>query len=789
MCSKLEFELLYIYTQHTKTLEKAIRMCFGNTIICRRCRQQQIRYRERCSLWQERLQGEVANHHINGIRRFIHTCTDCERSLTTTQREINRNTTRDHRRAKAVLENIQGRRTFPQTNEELTEEQCRELYIRRERLHPFVDNSRAMEEMTTAFVEQANRSNNPLASTVPQQWADAVQRQRELDRGDFPLSEDLQQLRLDTIRETARVFESPPPPEAESFEVPVTFLDYTTQNDYLMDRHIPRPLQEEIDDYSEYLSRFYQSYFFEFRQFHRSIRRNEQQHWDFEPLPNPLGGVPAATFRVWFRHHELFPGDIEQSTIFCPQSWAKIIEEYTQHLRDNGTENDIDEFINQRANVLDHHRQMLEEGEVSKVLDETEAQISPELIPDSFEIWTNQNPIGQNPFGSRDLLVDEQLRQEIERYNSYLGQGPFHGRYLLEFRDTLQRLSQHDGRNFSFQPLAIEGEHRMSWDDFLQQYNHNETEPEGRETESVTSTTRLNVMSRYETYLAHPEHIENWRGARARWVEGDRRELYGLDRDPFHIVEEYLCDEEVRINRIIIQMTDLLATLRNVSSAWEGVNDGIFELGLVLQFIRSSIEQRAVPSTEQLVTIYPIIERANDVLSDTLRYLQAAQGVHQIEPVQPTTPTSPNTPAPHRRTERLVTPPPRRHIRAPLSETSDFDDDDRMIELVRMLVEDQSDDDDASTVTGDEPVNEMSDPYDDWHCGPGLFSNATGAPSYSLFGNTYNPTDSPSPFEDQPLSPCFISSTSLFGYDPRNNDYDDTTAVLGDDCDPPRPQG
>jgi hypothetical protein len=162
---------------------------------------------------------------------------------------------------------------------------------------------------------------------------------------------------------------------------------------------------------------------------------------------------------------------------------------------------------------------MLEEREASEILDETDADFSLgpiEQCPDSFEIWTIQNPLGNG-----DVLVDEQLRQQIERYSSYFGRGPFHARYLLEFRDTVLRLYQHDSRNFSYQPLAIEGHHRMSWNDFVEQCLHTEAEPEDRETVSVTPTTHLNLMRRYETYLAHPEHVENWRGARARWVEGD----------------------------------------------------------------------------------------------------------------------------------------------------------------------------------------------------------------------------------------------------------------------------
>jgi hypothetical protein len=155
----------------------------------------------------------------------------------------------------------------------------------------------------------------------------------------------------------------------------------------------------------------------------------------------------------------------------------------------------------------------------------------------------------------------------------------------------------------------------------------------------------------------------------------------------------------------MIQMTNLLATFRNVNSAQrERLDEGIVELRSVLQFITSSIEQRSVPTTERLVTIYPIIERGNDALSETLTAFQ-----RQTEPVQPTMFGSPIPSASSRQEGRPATPPPRKPIRPPPSETSNFNDDDRMIELIRMLVEDQSDDDDASTVTGDERVNEISD--------------------------------------------------------------------------------
>ena len=166
---------------------------------------------------ENRPRGHINNHQVHGLRRLILQCFRCRVEDEIDQHSVDQNTGR----AKALLEHLQGARTFPQTMENLTVQQCSELFNRGERLHPFrSDSVLDIGLITNSIDTQIAQSNHPLAAQIPIKWRECVERQRRLDSADhFPSTAD-QQLSLRRIREDLLEFTPqstlPPSPPREN---------------------------------------------------------------------------------------------------------------------------------------------------------------------------------------------------------------------------------------------------------------------------------------------------------------------------------------------------------------------------------------------------------------------------------------------------------------------------------------------------------------------------------------------------------------------------------------------
>lgn len=380
-----------------------------------------------------------------------------------------------------------------------------------------------------------------------------------------------------------------------------------------------------------------------------------------------------------------------------------LIEDYSEYPRDHGTEDDVDRFANQRYNVLQSRRQILNDTKPGELFDEFEGLVQEEEkvedIPDTFVDWRGQRP------PEEELPEDEQMGRDIEEYEHvYLRQNSFPARHLLEFRDTVTQIRQREMNNLSYQALRIQGQARMSFREFVPQQLPL-LEPLPLDLSYRRHWDRfLMLLGRYETYLEHPDHVAHFRHIRAQWADADRRELTGLPRDPFDEISEVL-DQSLRVTRGGLQNLRklIVVNLRNMTPAQrDQIKDSIAELEPIVEDIESHVARRRVPwqDEEQRNINTEILPDAQTIFRETIEALMSASASQTHPP--PPTPTQ--------------SPPCRERERTPASETSHFDDDDRMIELIRELEGDRSDadDDDTSTMFADDRDEEMSDMGDNW---------------------------------------------------------------------------
>lgn len=102
-----------------------------------------------------------------------------------------------------MLEHLQGKRSFPQTNEELTREQTLEPHIKGQRLHPLPGISPILEQITANITEATARWNTQAVWTAHARWIDTLEWQRIYDHSDFLLKEDDGQTNNGAVYRTA----------------------------------------------------------------------------------------------------------------------------------------------------------------------------------------------------------------------------------------------------------------------------------------------------------------------------------------------------------------------------------------------------------------------------------------------------------------------------------------------------------------------------------------------------------------------------------------------------------
>lgn len=578
------------------------------------------------------------------------------------------------------------------------------------------------------FFDQAAQSNNPLAWTIPARWRESVERQRALDRSDFPLSEGDQQLSLDALIEAASALDPQPLvnpgdsfedyfaqfprgiqssascPESEHFESPATFREYTTFNDELMSRETPRSpkiaLAEDITDYSFYLERFHNSNLLQFRQSVDEVHDHEQRNWNFYPLEQS-DGIPTTSFRDWLRLHDAFCADLEQCSLQSQHNWSLLVNDYGEYLKQYATEEDVSKFTKQRESIFIHQREMLEHAtEDLENFDEFEKCFPEEQpveeMPETFAAWVSQQTHSGPP-----LPADEQLRRDIENYEHvYLSQGSFPARYLLEFRGTIARIRQNEVEGFVYTPLAIAGQSRMTLQEFVAQGGAIEPSPGFSNTPQNNWDLYLLALRCYETYLAHPQHIAHWWRARDRWAESDRRELQGLSRDPLGEILEAMFSDLVIVEAAITHARDLIAwNSRSMTPAHrQQITESIMEFEMTAEFIEQSIELRATLTEIQRAEIELILSDARTLLWEFIDAVR--RGV--VYEAEVPTPTPFCAQQASSRGQREETP------------ESDFDIQDHN-DLILAMQQEADEEDNASIVMGGNRDEEITDEDTDWY--------------------------------------------------------------------------
>lgn len=110
-------------------------MCFGNRVLCKRCKKETISYREKCDQWPE-VKIETPTHGIRGRHRRIMSCKDCNRHHQRLDEARSRFNVRNYPRAKATLEFLRRERPLPLEDEGIADRYY-DLFMQNRRLHPY----------------------------------------------------------------------------------------------------------------------------------------------------------------------------------------------------------------------------------------------------------------------------------------------------------------------------------------------------------------------------------------------------------------------------------------------------------------------------------------------------------------------------------------------------------------------------------------------------------------------------------------------------------------------------
>jgi hypothetical protein len=290
-----------------------------------------------------------------------------------------------------------------------------------------------------------------------------------------------------------------------------------------------------------------------------------------------------------------------------------LLRDCTEYLRVHATEEDVSNFLNVREDLTAQIRGFLEAQTQSLSLteefEEFKKEEPTEEIPQTFAVWSSERP-------SQALSAVDRFRLDVEEYESYLGQG-FHARYLLEFRDTIARIRQHEVENFTYTPTT-----GMSLHDFMLDAQAVEADPVFSISESSWD---LHLLRCYEAYLSTPEHIAHFRHARNSWAESDYRELQGLDRDPFSENLRAMQNDVTHVQdaiahaRTLIEGSGRYMTLEQR----ERLRDSIADLERVESFMRAHIELRAFPTEFQREDIGLTIYEARETWRESVRAVTA----------------------------------------------------------------------------------------------------------------------------------------------------------------------
>ena len=650
------------------------------------------------------------------------------------QRANGATVTRDHRRAKALLENMQGQRVFPQLPEELTEEQCRYLYNRGERLHAFIYNSNAMFETTRVFEIQAAISNHPQALTIPARWADAIQRQRDLDHSDLPLPSEGELFRLDTIQEAARAFEPPYDRENDQRDLGHSIFSLPANGELF-----------RFNIFQEAGGIFQPPY----------DRVNEQRDFGRSILPLALDG-----------EHGDFAGLLQVD----PNVMRQSVPEFEERLRPPTLQERLNEPIRDIQTNPESLRAAIERPDYQSVL---ERRRTTHLVEDASDILpqTMDGP----PRADRQLLAAP--RQEVrqaERPAILIAPSPETSEaenYRLWNEDlTATRDQIYLYTNMLDQNAAlIHPTTREQIDQDLIQLNI--------QVQNLTNAIRdrlihtpmhrdmivANLMVA-NTYLSEImdalENLMDPQAAELAQVPARQGRQLPPPTRPAASGSSNFDDD----NRII-ELESVLFGDHSADDALDALENLMNPQAAEPEQVPALLSpppRQVPPPTRPAASESSIFNNDNRMIerrsglfggffgdrsdddalgaADALDALNALDNLMDLHAAQPAQVPVPLSPPPHHRPQRRQLPPP---TRLAASESSNFDDDDRIIELENMLLGEQSDDG-ASSVSDDQ---EMSDVNGGW-----------------------SPDD---PFEE-PFSPRFYHNTSLFGFDPRNNEeFDD----------------
>jgi hypothetical protein len=492
-------------------------MCFGTTFKYRCCGRKEYRIKKSGAC--DDLRQLCAGHRVRGYKRERAMCGGCrEASQRNEERELEENT-RQHRRAKALFEYLEGRRPHPRTDEEVAQTNAHirnrqdEEYTAGRRLFPGWTGEH-MQQLRDDYLQIAQRHpDDSVIARRPALLDECLRRQMEIDTTGRAITEDdrrysfanvvagtiveaqepMQQyfrIHIMTREEEEQMYidqELTGSPTEFPFQTELrllSFLEYTNHSELEREGELlsgEDALFRNVGEYLSYLEdqRDVETKLFAFTRLFQSIRASEREWFDFT-VPEAQPGLPL-TFRCWLSSREpsfaaaqsqedYQVGD--QQEIWWRMMteyevcWRGIIFDYEYHLRMYGNQEQVTAFLETRKDLAANDRRELDG---SPRLDHAYAE-SPEsgwreLNPDEVEERRHE--------GWEHLCMDDDeyesgilYEQTLEEGELWQGRGTTDETEAPELSFFQWTMMQYDARDPSI-PLQL----RSTYDAFVQDLN------------------------------------------------------------------------------------------------------------------------------------------------------------------------------------------------------------------------------------------------------------------------------------------------------------------------------